>query len=222
MKKLSICLLLMLICGVVVGCSSTKDNNTATTPVVTENKTEETDNKNENTEVESNTTENKTNLSEVSKELSNKWTDSQIQLNGKVLTMPINLNDLKELGYEIEHKEEYVLNPGDSVAGTGVSNVDGYRLSGTYSNLTDNVIDIKDSSLTSINISSRYNEGMDIIFTGGIKFGDNIEDVKQILGEPQNTSGDDNFSIITYKADINHYLKLTFSEGKLTNYELYI
>lgn len=223
MKKLSICLLLMLICGVVVGCSSTKDNNTPTTPVVTENKTEETDNKNENTEnVESNTTKNKTILSEVSEELSNKWTDNQIQLNGKVLTMPINLNDLKELGYEIEHKEEYVLNPRDSVAGTGVSNVDGYRLSGTYSNLTDNVIDIKDSSLTSINISSRYNECMDIIFAGGIKFDDNIEDVKQILGEPQNTSGDDNFSIITYKAAINHYLKLTFSEGKLTNYELYI
>lgn len=216
MKKFSICLLLMLMCGMAVGCSSTKDNNTTTTPEVTENKTDEIEN-------ETKTTENKTDLSEVSKELSNKWTDNQIQLNGKVLTMPINLNDLKELGYEIEYNEEYVLNPGDSVAGTGVSNADGYRLSGTYSNLSDKIIDIKDSSLTSINISSRYNEGMDIIFTGGIKFGDDIETVKQILGEPQDTyEGDNNFSILTYKADITHYLKLTFSEGKLTNYELYI
>ena len=236
MKKLSFYLSVIVIGAIMAGCSpnekkatsnENKASSTTTESKDTINNADEnknsTNNTDENKNSENKTEETKDNTSEVSKSLSKKWSDNQIQLNGKVLTMPISLNDLKKLGFEFEYKEKYVLNPGDSAAGASVSDNKGHKFSGSYSNLSDKIIDIKDSSLTSINIRSHYNEGMDIVFPGGIKFGDSIDKVKQVYGDPQDTyNGDNDFATLTYKQSRKHYLQLTFSKGKLTGYELYI
>lgn len=164
-------------------------------------------------------------VSSASKDLSDKWFDNQVQINGKVLTIPISISELNKLGFELNYSKEYILNPGDSVAGTHLTNDKGNTISGTYSNLSDKAIDIKESSLTSINITNTTttNKDFDIIFPVGIKFGDSIEQIKEVYGEPKDTyEGNSGFNILIYQKDIKHYAKLTFLNGKLSGYELYI
>lgn len=159
----------------------------------------------------------------ISKDLSKNWYDNQIQIDNQVLTMPIELKDLNKLGFELKYSDPYVLNPKDSVAGTHLTNKKGNTISGTYSNLTDKTIDIKESSMTSINITDTTNKDLTVFFPGGLTWGTTIEKVKETYGEPKDEyTGDSGFAILTYQEDTDHYAKLTFSNGKLKGYELYI
>lgn len=214
MKKRMFYLILTMVILMLVGCSQSE-------------KKEVTSNNEKTIEKDMNETEkkDKNDVSSASKDLSDKWFDNQVQINGKVLTIPISISELNKLGFKLNYSKEYMLNPGDSVAGTHLTNDKGNTISGTYSNLSDKAIDIKESSLTSINITNTTttNKDFDIIFPGGIKFGDSIEQIKEVYGEPKDTyEGNSGFNILTYQKDIKHYAKLTFSNGKLSGYELYI
>lgn len=227
-EKIRFYLILALVSFIAVGCStSEKKSDASKNENTTEKSIESTDTKNssetEKNTSEKNETKDENKSSDVSKDLSDKWYDNQIQINGKVLTMPISLSDFNKLGFKLDYSKEYVLNPGDSVAGTHLINDKGNSISGSYSNLSDKVIDIKESSLTSINITNRTNKDLDVIFPGGIKFGNSVEDVKRIYGEPEDTyDGGNGFYTLTYKKERTHYTILTFTEGKLSGYELYI
>lgn len=62
-----------------------------------------------------------------------------------------------------------------------------------------------------------------VFFPGGLTWGTTIEKVKEMYGEPKDEyTGDSGFAILTYQEDTDHYAKLTFLNGKIKGYELYI
>ncbi|WP_445451208.1 hypothetical protein [Enterococcus faecalis] len=204
--------------GILIGCEVKETNSqyTKETTKASSTKTNESSSEKQTSDIEKNN-----NI--IAKKISKNWYDNQIQIDNQVLTMPIKLKDLNNLGFELKYSEPYVLNPNDSVMGTHLTNKKGNTISGTYSNLTDKAIDIKESSLTSINITDTTNKDLNIFFPGEVTWGSSIEEIKKIYGEPKDEYvGDSGFSILTYQEDTDHYAKLTFSNGKLKGYELYI
>ena len=153
--------------------------------------------------------------------LSKDWKDNQIQINGKVLKLPIKLKDLNNLGYTLSKKDPFIINPGKSVTGTSLKNKAGNYITGVYSNLSDKPIDIKDSWLTVVNIPfNNSNKTIDVVFPGNLKFGATIDNVKSVYGNPSKVSGDKGFSKLTYTVSIHKYLELTFTNSKLSGYYL--
>lgn len=182
--------------------------------------------KQEQTEAEEQT------VTEVDKEntsttISNNWEDNQIQLQGKIFTLPFTISDLKEIGFDFKDLGEYVVNPNQAVYGKGLYDAQGNTFSGVYSNLTDKAVDIRETSMTSITVLKDYrgegNKDLDVVLPGGIQFGASVDDVKSALGEPTSISEVDSSVFLKYKDETQrqHYVDFNFYKGKLISFTMY-
>lgn len=217
MKKI-ICMLCLVLVGSLAGCSS-NDKETKKEPKVETKKKDKEDKKDK---------EEKKEKEEVnSSALSSNWKDNQIQIKGKVYTFPLELKELKAIGFDFENLGEYVVNPQQGLYGKGMVDAEGNRLSGVYTNLTESAVDIRETSLTEVTILKDYrmesNKNFDVVLPGGLKFGDTVDQSKALFGEPSKVYETGSTVVLNYYDDgssLKHMVELTFWDGKLISYNL--
>lgn len=164
----------------------------------------------------------------ASGEMTNNWADNQIQIKGKVLTLPFSLVELNIMGFDFENLGEYAVNPQQAVYGKSLYDAEGNAVSGVYSNLSDEIVDIRQTSMTSITIKKDYrtssNENLDVVLPGNIQFGDSLETIKAALGEPTKVDEMDSSTFVKYEDPDNyrHYAQFSLWEDKVIEYTLYV
>lgn len=148
----------------------------------------------------------------VSDQLSSNWKDLQFQLNGQVLTLPCDYSDIEALGYSFDlsdygYENGYILNPGDSTFSTiYLENAEGAELSVGFINTGDEAKDILECQIWSITGNVAYEDVVpDLVFPGGITWGDSLEDVEAAYGpldeEQIYTSDDGEMKAYYYEGD---------------------
>ena len=121
----------------------------------------------------------------------------KFSFNGHDISLPASLSDFK--GYEVDPSDEQTLAAGNSTV-ISIENDDNYIVV-TARNTTDSTKDIKDCDITSVDISEYGNEGSEFTIKD-LKFGDSIDSVKQVFGEPsKDYNGTDGYYSMTYNDD---------------------
>lgn len=136
----------------------------------------------------------------------------KFSFNGHDISLPASLSDFK--GYEVDPSDEQTLAAGNSTV-ISIENDDNYIVV-TARNTTDSTKDIKDCDITSVDISEYGNEGSEFTIKG-LRFGDSIDNVKQVFGEPsEDYNGTDGYYSMTYNDDDEiSNIEFYFSNDKL-------
>lgn len=220
-RNLTVFLILLITILSVAGCGVEKDNkvegeNESKDVFQIESENNVNDESDNADEVESSS-----DASTIDPSLSQDWKSGQFQLNGKVLTIPCKLSDFEDVGFYLSDSEPYSINPESSVRGLSLRSEEGYMIPAMFSNLGNEVIDIKDSSVTEFTVLSLGNRKLDIVFAGNLKLGSSLEDVKAVYGEPDvvnDFGGDEKYIQYDYKVSDKQFLRIDFNSGELDGY----
>ena len=140
---------------------------------------------------------------------------SGIYLNGNEITLPCDIQTLKNCGITIY--DYNWLEPGEYDVTTGYSDSEENFII-TISNLTNHAFYSEEGLVTGISYSP-YDNPVDFSFSG-VTFGMSIDEVNSILGEPASTytSGDD-YASNSYEMD-DIYIDVTFSDGVVSGLDI--
>lgn len=202
MKKI-VTLALIAMMMAITGCS-TKADNSATTD----------DSSNTNTE----------NKKEENQEVSEIWGDNQIKIKGKLLTLPVDIQEFVALGFELEDKRDFQVLSKRSIPGNVMIDKEGYKINVTCSNDTNETLSIHETKVSGIEMGGGTSEtSLNIVLMGNIKFGDSVAQVKDKIAEPtkEKTDLDNGDVVLEYGEKYEHYMKLSFSNDKLIHVEFY-
>lgn len=169
--------------------------------------------------------DNKTN--EVSSDLSSKWEDKQIQIDGKVFTIPFDYSELEKIGYKLDFDDTFIVDAQrQTLAGTIIS-PKGNKIRAMFLNNGTNAKDVRKCQIASFQYDPTSTDNLDdIVFPGGIKIGSAWEDVDKTYGKPEadNIFSDDGYMSYEYEAQAKDglYVHMTissFSDSKVTSME---
>lgn len=220
MKKYLVLFLAVAMSGsLLVGCSSSKDKE--------EDKKDDSTSQVEGKEETKAPEEDKTETPTTPTTLSKDWKDNQIQIKGKVITFPVKLTELNNLGFDFDNLGEFIVNPNQGVYGKGLVDADKNKFSGVYVNMGDKAVDVRQTTMTEITILKDYrmetNKNFDVVLPGGIKFGDSLDQIKAIYGKPSSESESGKSNIVKYKENgdsLKHWIEMSIYDGKLISYNL--
>lgn len=147
------------------------------------------------------------------------WDSRQIMLNGKVLTLPANISNFNDLGYELNSLDkEKSLKSKDSEFLIEISNNDNEVITATFYNASDGEADISDCTILSLIVDENSGE---VYLPGGFQIGSSIRDVRMLYGTPYDVLVDDSKEKLVYSSDWG-MVEIDFNNGKLERYKLVI
>lgn len=165
---------------------------------------------------------------EQSKKLGENWDSYTVQINGKVVTLPCTVSDLKAAGLEMDGTytpEDYEIHPGEYQM-TWFKDDDGNEIMADLLNSGEDDAQAKDCLIAGITVEKYAikNDSLKVLFPGEVQIGDKLEKVSEIYGKPNDTSEGDLVNLYYWYTGESHYngceIDTDSSTGKITTMSL--
>lgn len=141
------------------------------------------------------------------------WKDFSFELEGKSLSLPCSLEDLKAAGFEVDAEytnvgEDYIINPNEYEYATVKYNGEWDSYLTVYfvndSSEAKKVSECQVGGIACSSYDSEYKMQFELVFAGGITVGSTMDEVIAVYGEPTEKYEDDDYSSYEWR-DRNYY-----------------
>ena len=161
-------------------------------------------------------------------DISSKWTDYVVSINGTKITLPCSWSDFNsKTGFDFKDSDDRTTTLKDNQYTTSVIiEKNGQKIAVRFINTSGSQKTLSECQVAAIKADSFYEPTADIVFAGGIKVGDkaDITSLKRLFGEPTRVYDSDNsdYHIYTYEDDKSLYneIEIIISDGKVKEISL--